>query len=1163
MNIDNAIFVSYRREDSRWTIRAAAEKLAGHFGRQTVFVDVDAIEAGDDFIAAIDKALARSLAILVFIGDYWLVNKQGRRRLEDPEDIVRKEIATALERRLRVVPVLIDDARMPSAQDLPSDLEALHRMNAVHLRHADFRGDMESLIEALGRDLKLPMASVPWLDMPWQERSDAVQSAQWLRYWHRHADFVGRQEDLRDLDEFFAGDKRFSWYAITGPGGVGKSRLALESLLRLGKDWHGGFLKEEDRSTVEWWRREWRPLLATAIVVDYAAHDPDWLVGWLDVLCRRHFAWPVRVLLIERATHVKVGEEQLWWKQLTTGRGAALDRVETFHKLDERRKPQPLAIEPFGEADQRSLLRSFLRAARAEIEMPADEDLEFWENMDQLTEAGRPLYIGMAAAAIAAEGIDHIRHWHRGDLLERTLDREQEIWADAAHRSLRDNKIARHAVRLIAIATACGGLKIPDKDVARHVKECLDAAHVLDSDVSTGDLYRTAAAMMSGHTYSLEPDLLGEYFLVTRQWRIPGAEEIDEQALLRADLQCAWDINPSGCAQTIARSMADFSDEWATTLAWLSLLTEDRSDEVDHAFLLALVAADTVYVYRSAQYAGVPGQVYECADKILRAHPESEPIRLVVGSAAYGLGFSLAEQGDVSGAQAAYEKGVALGDGDAASNLGVLLVEQGDVAGAQAVYEKGVALGHGGAAFNLGVVLKGQGDIVGAQAAYEKGVTLGDGHAASNLGVLLQKQGDMVGAQAAYERGVGIGYGGAASNLGVLLKEQGDVAGAKAAYEKGVALGYGGAACNLGVLLKEQGDVAGAKVAYEKGVALGDGGAAHGLGFLAEKQGDMAGAQAAYAKGVELGHGGAASNLGTLLAEQGDVAGAQAAYEKGVVLGHGGAASNLGVLLAKEGDVLGAQAAYAKGVELGHGGAATNLGFLLAEQGDVAGAQVAWEEGIELGDGGAAYNLGVLRADQGDMAGAQAAYEKGVALGDGDAAHGLGFLLAEQGDAAGAQAAWEKGVALGHGGAASNLGFLLARQGEIERGKALIVGGCSDLQPGDNWGLYLRALVHLVDNKMNEARADLVNAIKLAHARYDDDRRDWPNTFNLALYYLAAGEVEKAERLFDEGIAGQASVPQLRGALEDLHDFLIFFPDHQQAFLLKRKLAHAVKAQYY
>ena len=570
MKNENAIFISYRRADSRWTARAVAERLAAYFGQRMTFMDVENIEGGQNFVETIDQALMQCGALLALIGEQWLADRQGQCPLDNPNDYVRREIETALKQNILIVPVLVDEATMPSEQDLPPNLVALHRCHAVPLRHADFRRDIEKLINLLERSLKLPMAPVPWLDMPWQERRDPVQSAQWLRYWHRHAEFVGRNQEMQDLDQFFLSDKHFAWFAIMGPGGVGKSRLALESLLSLKGDWHRGFLKEEDRKTLDW--RLWRPQVATAIVVDYAAQDPDWLVEWLDTLCRAQFKWPVRVLLIERATHTRKDEKQYWWKKLTTGRASALDRVEAFYKLDEQKEPQPLPLRPFVESDQRHLLWSFLKAAGKETEMPPQEHFEIWTTLDKLTEEGRPLYVGMVAAAIAAGGINQIRHWDRGNLLQHILDKEQEIWDYASQRETPD-KVARHAVRLIAIATACGGLIIPDERTAAHVDTCLRDANLLD-EVSTRELYETAAAMTGSGAYSLEPDLLGEYFLTTQQWSIPNTEDIDERTQLLTDLLCAWDLNPLGCTRTLLRTIADFPNHSKTTSQWLSFLTK-------------------------------------------------------------------------------------------------------------------------------------------------------------------------------------------------------------------------------------------------------------------------------------------------------------------------------------------------------------------------------------------------------------------------------------------------------------------------------------------------------------------------------------------------------------------------------------------------------------
>jgi hypothetical protein len=111
------VFISYRREDAAYPAGWLYERLADRFGASRVFKDVDSIEPGDDFVAEITSAVESCEALLAVIGNQWLeaTNKDGQRRLDDPQDWVRLEIEAALERDVRVVPVLVEDARMPRA----------------------------------------------------------------------------------------------------------------------------------------------------------------------------------------------------------------------------------------------------------------------------------------------------------------------------------------------------------------------------------------------------------------------------------------------------------------------------------------------------------------------------------------------------------------------------------------------------------------------------------------------------------------------------------------------------------------------------------------------------------------------------------------------------------------------------------------------------------------------------------------------------------------------------------------------------------------------------------------------------------------------------------------------------------------------------------------
>ena len=119
-------------------------------------MDVDTIAPGVDFVEAIEQAVSQCNVLIAVIGAGWLQSsdKQGRRRLDEPEDIVRLEIATALKRKIRVIPVLVENTLMPSASDLPDDLKPLTRRNALELSHTRYKADVERLISALELILK-------------------------------------------------------------------------------------------------------------------------------------------------------------------------------------------------------------------------------------------------------------------------------------------------------------------------------------------------------------------------------------------------------------------------------------------------------------------------------------------------------------------------------------------------------------------------------------------------------------------------------------------------------------------------------------------------------------------------------------------------------------------------------------------------------------------------------------------------------------------------------------------------------------------------------------------------------------------------------------------------------------------------------------------------
>jgi hypothetical protein len=149
------VFISYRREDSPGHAGRVFDRVRARFGA-AVFMDVTAIDAGADFVDAIEQAVGTCDVLLAIIGPQWVgaADGAGGRRLEHPNDFIRLEIASALKRNVRVVPVLVDGARLPTAGDLPDDLQPLLRRNAVELRDARWDADIEQLIASLERMVK-------------------------------------------------------------------------------------------------------------------------------------------------------------------------------------------------------------------------------------------------------------------------------------------------------------------------------------------------------------------------------------------------------------------------------------------------------------------------------------------------------------------------------------------------------------------------------------------------------------------------------------------------------------------------------------------------------------------------------------------------------------------------------------------------------------------------------------------------------------------------------------------------------------------------------------------------------------------------------------------------------------------------------------------------
>jgi predicted ATPase len=212
------IFINYRREDTRHAAGRLDVDLAERYGADNVFLDTRSIRPGESFRDVIERAGGVSDVLIALIGERWLDARDERgRRLDDPDDLVRAEIEAALEREVRVIPALVDGTAMPSPDELPDTIRALCERNAVELGHSRWRADVASLIDAIESGERSASNALPAPPTP----------------------LIGREGELDEIRELLCrADLRL--LTLVGPGGTGKTRLALEAAARAARDFPDG-----------------------------------------------------------------------------------------------------------------------------------------------------------------------------------------------------------------------------------------------------------------------------------------------------------------------------------------------------------------------------------------------------------------------------------------------------------------------------------------------------------------------------------------------------------------------------------------------------------------------------------------------------------------------------------------------------------------------------------------------------------------------------------------------------------------------------------------------------------------------------------------------------------------------------------------------------------
>jgi hypothetical protein len=152
------IFISYRREDSSEVTGRLRDRLAQSFGDKAVFIDVDNVPLGVNFVEFLDRKVAECELLLAVIGRDWLTaeDEDGNKRLDNADDFVRIEIESALNRKIPVIPICVRGARMPRQDQLPRTLQELALRNGLPIRaDPDFNRDVSRLINGLEEHLSI------------------------------------------------------------------------------------------------------------------------------------------------------------------------------------------------------------------------------------------------------------------------------------------------------------------------------------------------------------------------------------------------------------------------------------------------------------------------------------------------------------------------------------------------------------------------------------------------------------------------------------------------------------------------------------------------------------------------------------------------------------------------------------------------------------------------------------------------------------------------------------------------------------------------------------------------------------------------------------------------------------------------------------------------
>ncbi len=649
-------------------------------------------------------------------------------------------LAKANGEELAAVTLLL--GQVAKAQRLGTDLqaEALRVQQAAYDKLRQIGYDVkriESKLDALAQKAapKLPL-SLPESDPRLQQHLFGFRA--------RYTTFIGREKEMEQLETFFWSDYhdvKFRWMLVTGPGGAGKSRLALELCHKLrAAGCHAGFLHVDHLPDLQ----KYEPQEATLVVIDYIATHAEKVSDCIIKLHRRksevgyELKYPVRVLLLERDTN------GAWWKEFENR-----DEVMSCGFRSDNSPGYILPLQGFDPNDQWAIIRQ-VYYKRTGTHLDDRRKVEILTELHRIDPGERPLFAFFVGSALADDPRQNLRGWNVHDLLDNLLKREKEqFWEQHEAYERREPKPHEN---LLALATLTQGLL--QEDVITLCERIAGEGKWLPEEPSL-DLYKRMAGITTdpetGITIweGLQPDLLGEYFLITRLGEWMQENVVKGKKAVVAFIQSAWEIRPAATRDFITKTLKDYeafsgtdtyrllirtcpsyrapreawsewgwlhvyrayrplasAGEWSSGVKHYEILKQEAAQPTEETTAALLATRQAQAAFNLTNYFGEKEKLetaesyYQQLEQLVDRFPTSETIAIIQAQAAVNLIGYFDKEGKLETAQSYYQQlaqlagkflgseTIALAQAQAAVNLTIDFGKDGKLETAESYYQQ-------------------------------------------------------------------------------------------------------------------------------------------------------------------------------------------------------------------------------------------------------------------------------------------------------------------------------------------------------------------------------------------------------------------------------------------------------------------------------------------